>query len=338
MIETQNFNPNTTQEENINKSENTIDGQSENSLPNTKYSVNGLKNAYDNDFNLYRTRIRNKNVYESDTDLEGGRTVNLANSRSDRNLINLPYEHKPNEKNMSYNTYDNFKNNELEYKTYNHKFPRSHSMNRLETNYNYGSTRNQYQEDKSKSFSTKKFEVNNNDAISYRKDYTEYPLNKKYSNYKDNRIRENISVEIKENSYRGEENIKGGKNYSRNYSKELNKNAERINYKNERNNLETFSSNRENSIEIRKNSYNIEREDYLSKTSSGPCYRNNIPKPESKTLDSEKNKQNNGYKFMRIDNSNRRRNIDSTYETKNEIPTKNKVSLVFRFVHKRKIK
>jgi hypothetical protein len=278
---------------------------------------------------------------ESDTEYEGGRTVNLANSRSDRNLINLPHEYKPKEKNMSYNTYDQLKNNELEYKTYNHVLPRSHSMNKLETNYNYGSSRNQLEAHSSKSFSTRKYEINNNDTQTYRPKFTNNIHNKIYSKFKNNSVNEKVvSDDIKENSYRREENNKSIRNYSRNYSKELNRNEERNNHKYDRVNLETYSSHRENSIENRNNSAKIDRADYLYKTSlaSTNCYKNNIPKPELKMYDTAKYNPNNDYKFIKRDELVRRRNLDTTYETKNEHLTKYKVSLVLRIVKDRKIK
>ena len=304
--------------------------------------MNALKNTYDNDFNLYRTRLRNRNINESETEYEGGRTVNLANSRSDRNLINLPHEHKPKEKNLSYNTYDYFKNNELEYKTYNHVLPRSHSMNKLETNYNYGSSRNQLEAPSSKSFSTRKYETNNHDPQAYRPKFTKHIHNKIYSNFNNNSVNEKVAPdEIKENSYRREESSKGIRNYSRNYSKEQNRNEDRNNNnKYDRINLETYSSHRENSIENRNISGKIDRADYLYKTTlaSTNLYKNNIPRPELKMYDTVKYNHNNNHNFMKKDEIVRRRNLDTTYETKNENLTKNKVSLVLRTVNIRKIK
>jgi hypothetical protein len=278
--------------------------------------------------------LRNRNINDSDTEYDGGKTVNLASSRSNRQLINLPNEYRPKDKNMSYNEY--FKNNELENKTYSHVIPRSNSVNKLETNYNYSRVRNQLDAPSSKSYSNQKYEINNFNPQIKRLQFTNHNLNKIHSNYNNNSVNDKIAFdEVKENSYKREENRKVIKNYSRNYSKELNINEERNSNRNDRNNLETYSSHKENSAENRNISGKIDRTDYLYRTSlaSTNYYRNNLPKSELKMYDTSKYNPKNEHKFIKRDEVVRRRNLDTTYETKNDNLTKNKVSLVLRTVN-----
>lgn len=146
---------------------------------------------YDKDNSLYRNCTKNKEITDTEND---AKTSNLAFSRSDRN--HLHYEKRNSNKIIS-NTRNFAVNHNNSYRNNYSELPRAYSTKKMETNYNYGNSRNQFK-NTNKTYSThqRKFETNTKQSLEYRTTQAQEPNKFKNSNY---------SIEAKRNNSKFQE-------------------------------------------------------------------------------------------------------------------------------------